>query len=542
MSSEDLKQFSEEYNLPYINKPLTDINVKEEVLNVIDGEIAQKYKILPYEIIISENNEKTLTLFTCNTNILKYKQDLLSLMEDIDSINFFMIEEDYLLEAISTSYNLAFAEEDYSTNNDSLEIINDTEEAEETDNIDKELLNDDSSPIVTLVYTIIKTAVQNKASDIHLEPQESGMLVKFRIDGVLIPQKQYIITEKNKKAIVARIKIMAGLNIAQKKEAQDGNIKLKLNNFEIDFRVSILPLINGEKAVLRILDKQTLLLNLETLGFTDKDITIFNKHINKPTGLILMTGPTGSGKSTTLYSFLNKLDTVQKNITTIENPVEYQLKGINQVNVNERYLSFADSLRSILRQDPDIIMVGEIRDEETAKEVVQAAGTGHLVFSTLHTNDSFSVLNRLKGLNIDPDDITQVLLCVIAQRLVRTICPECQEEYTPDFKKYGTSDDVIKQLEEPTDKEKSQGLKKHVFIHGRGCEHCNGTGYKGRKVAYEFYTMDDAIRKYIEQGTSIYDIKKYLIDTEHMRTMWENGIQLVRNNETTIEEITQKID
>ena len=316
---------------------------------------------------------------------------------------------------------------------------------------------------------------------------------------------------------------------------------MKINNEEVDFRVSILPVINGEKCVIRILDKGTSLLELETLGFENKDILRFNKVINKPTGLILITGPTGSGKSTTLYSFLNRIDSQAKNVTTIENPVEYQLPGINQVQVDEKHINFASALREILRQDPNVIMVGEIRDAETAENAVQAAQTGHLVFSTLHTNDSLSVISRLKRFGIEPDAITQSLLCVIAQRLVKRICPECMEEYTPDFEKYGISEKDQKLLMEPTEAEKAKGYKHHHFVHGKGCDACENTGYKGRITVYEYYTMNDNIRKMIEAGSTIYDIKQYLRKEEHMLNMWEKGMELVKRDITTMEEIATEV-
>ena len=238
---------------------------------------------------------------------------------------------------------------------------------------------------------------------------------------------------------------------------------------------------------------------------------------------------------------LNEIDSVSKNITTIENPVEYQLRGINQVQVDDKHITFASALREILRQDPDVVMVGEIRDKETAENAVQAAQTGHLVFSTLHTNDAISVISRLKRFGVEPDAITQTLLCVMAQRLIRNVCPHCQEEYVPDFEKYGLNEEDINALMQPNESEVANGLTKHHFVHGVGCEKCNQTGYKGRRTIYEYYTLDDDIRDMIERGETIYNIKKFLFQERGYKTMWENAINLVRNNATTIEEVIAKV-
>ena len=538
--SENLKDFSANFKFGYIDTNIADqMTISSEILETIPPQIAQRYKILPYQIV-NNGEEKVLSILTSNPQILLFQQDILELVSEsnIDRLDFFMVEEKQLENAINQFYNLNFSEESY-VSESMIEVVNDQEEEQEDDI--SEVIQDNNSPIISLVNTIIRTAVLTKSSDIHFEPEETGMLVKFRIDGTLIPQRQYTISEKNKKAIIARIKIMAGLDVSKKRDTQSGQMKLKLNDVEVDFRVSMLPVINGEKAVIRILDKTTSLLDLDTLGFEEKDISIFNKIINKPTGLVLITGPTGSGKSTTLYSFLKRLDSTSKNITTIENPVEYQLQGINQVQVQEKHITFASALREILRQDPNVIMVGEIRDKDTAENAVQAAQTGHLVFSTLHTNDSLSVISRLKRLGIEPDAITQTLLCVIAQRLVKRICPYCMEEYKPNFNKYGISESDIKILTAPNDEEKAKGIKEHHFIHGKGCEKCNNTGYKGRITDYEYYTMNDNVRKMIERGDTVYDIKNYLRNEEGMKNMWEKGLILVRNNITTVEEIASEI-
>ena len=534
----DVKNFSEDFNFAYMDKSLEAIEIPDEVLNLVPSQVAQQYKILPWQVS-NVDDVKTLHIFTSNEDIFLFQQDILSSLDGIDRLEFFMVKPSVLDDAIFKQYNLTILDTPLAVSND-LEVIADSEDDDDDGDVDTDAINKSDSPISSLVNTIIRTAVDKKVSDIHFEPQDSGMIVKYRLDGTLIPQL-YNIPEKSKREIISRIKILSKLDVAKKREPQSGQIKMKINNEEVDFRVSILPVINGEKCVIRILDKGTSLLELETLGFENKDILRFNKVINKPTGLILITGPTGSGKSTTLYSFLNRIDSQAKNVTTIENPVEYQLPGINQVQVDEKHINFASALREILRQDPNVIMVGEIRDAETAENAVQAAQTGHLVFSTLHTNDSLSVISRLKRFGIEPDAITQSLLCVIAQRLVKRICPECMEEYTPDFEKYGISEKDQKLLMEPTEAEKAKGYKHHHFVHGKGCDACENTGYKGRITVYEYYTMNDNIRKMIEAGSTIYDIKQYLRKEEHMLNMWEKGMELVKRDTTTMEEIATEV-
>lgn len=543
-----LEEFAEAYGIQFLTQPIANtMEIKKDVLECITPQNAQKYKMLPWQITTDDNNEKTLHIITSNEKILQYQQEILGLTgEKAEKLNFIMISEPFLAEAIANFYNLSYQTQDYAEAEE-LEIIRDRlGENDDTDVDDdsEELATDSSSPIVALVNTIIRSAVQKKASDIHFEPEESGMIVKFRIDGILLVQKNFYISEKNKKAVIARIKIMSSLDVSSRKDTQDGQIKLRINDNEIDFRVSFLPITNGEKCVIRILDKSTSLLELESLGFDEKDISIFNRVINKPTGIVLITGPTGSGKSTTLYSFLKRLDSTSKNITTIENPVEYQLKGINQVQVDPtgKYVTFAKALREILRQDPNVIMIGEIRDPDTAENAVQAAQTGHLVFSTLHTNDAISVITRLKRLGIEPDAITQSLTCVMAQRLVRRICKNCMEEYMPDFKKLDFEKEQMDILNAPSEAELAEGTTTHHFYHGVGCDECNHTGYKGRITVYEYYVMTDELRMRIERGDSIYDIKKYLINDMGYKRMWDKAIELVKNNITTVEEIYSEVN
>lgn len=541
--SDSLNEFASSYKFGYIDADISNqIEIPKDIKDLFPATLAQKLRMLPMKVDVDDEGDRKLTILTSNKDAFRYQTEILEIASGVaDSINFFFIKEDKLLDAISNNYGITLEDESFSS--DEFEVISkSSEEADEDDtNLDIDSLSNASSPIVALVNTIIKTAVTLRASDIHLEPEESGMLVKYRIDGVLIPQRQFTISEKNKKAVIARLKIMSELDVSKKKDTQDGQMKLKINDVEVDFRVSLLPVINGEKAVLRILDKTTSLLDLDTLGFTREDVLEMNNIINSPTGMVLITGPTGSGKSTTLYSFLNRLDSTAKNITTIENPVEYQLKGLNQVQIDEKHITFAGALREILRQDPNVVMVGEIRDKETAENAVQAAQTGHLVFSTLHTNDAISVISRLKRLGIMPDDITQSLICVMAQRLVRRVCPNCMETYIPDFEKYGIKEKDIAFISEPNETEQKRGKTKHAFVHGKGCDECNNTGYKGRITVYEYYIMDDDIRNIIEQGKTVYEVKQFLMEKKGYKTMWQRGLELVHQNITTIEEITREV-
>ena len=530
MNNKELEEYKKKYGFGLINQPVVDLKIDDEILDLVTAQYAYENAILPWKINIEQNGEKSVTLLTCNPNVLEKQRDIILNMSDetISSIDIVLIGEEYLREGIKKFYELSPNEELYDATQ--ISVVENMEEKEETSDEDIEMLENANSPVVTIVNQIIKSAVQKKASDIHIEPEDSGSIVKYRIDGTLVPQ-DFNITEKIKKAVVSRIKIMSKLDVSKKRDTQDGSMTISYEGTSIDFRVSVIPVINGEKIVLRILDKQNSLLELEHLGFEPAHIKLFNKLINKPTGIILITGPTGSGKSTTLYSFLNRLDSVSKNITTVENPVEYQLQGINQIQVSEKHVKFADALRAILRQDPNVIMLGEIRDKETAENAVQAAQTGHLVFSTLHTNDSVAVINRLKRLGVEEDAISQCLTCVIAQRLVKKICPYCQEEYVPDFDMLDIKESDVEFLKD----------KHPTFVHGKGCDRCDHTGYKGRTTVYEFFAVNDNIRQLIESGKSVYEIKEYLRNKDGMRSMWRKGLELVKDDITTIEEVAHEV-
>jgi type IV pilus assembly protein PilB len=375
--------------------------------------------------------------------------------------------------------------------------------------------------IIKLVNILITNAIRDRASDIHIEPMETELLVRYRVDGdmrkVMSPPKN------SHHAIVARIKILSDLNIAERRLPQDGRMAIKIGQREVDIRVSILPTIFGEKAVLRILDKESFEKNTASLGFTQYDERIFRSQIAKPYGLVIVTGPTGSGKSTTLYSALQAVKNVARNIITVEDPVEFHMEGVNQVNVNTKTgLTFATALRSILRQDPDIVLIGEIRDSETADIAIKMALTGHLVFSTLHTNDAASTIARFTDIGIPPLLLGSSLNLIVAQRLVRKICPKCKIEYK-------AAPELIQSI--GLDPEKVTQLYK-----GNGCVTCNGTGFAGRTAIFEMLQITKNIRKLIIKNASTLEIQEAAM-AENMKTLRQAGAELAVSGETTIEQV-----
>ena len=384
----------------------------------------------------------------------------------------------------------------------------------------RELSNE--APVIQLANLVITRGVQDKASDLHIEPGPSQVRIRYRIDGIL--HDAMFLPKKVQSSLISRIKIMADLDIAQKRAPQDGRISLHVSGKSYDFRVSTLPGVNGEKIVLRVLDKASLTLGLPKLGFSPTMLEQFETLLSRTYGIILVTGPTGSGKSTTLYSVLHRMNTGEKNILTIEDPVEYQIAGITQVQVNNAAgLSFATGLRTMLRQDPNIIMVGEIRDAETAQIAVEAALTGHLVLATLHTNDATSAVTRFMDMGIEPFLVASSMVGVLAQRLLRTICPRCKESYTP-------PPDSIRRLGLDV-----QGMSQVTFSRGAGCSSCKDTGYRGRIGVYEMLTVTDHIRDMVLRHASAHEIRRSAIEAG-MSTLKEDAQQKVLLGVTTVEE------
>jgi general secretion pathway protein E len=379
------------------------------------------------------------------------------------------------------------------------------------------------APIIRLVNRLILNAVEMSASDIHFEPFEKEFKVRYRIDGVLHDVDSP--PSRLQAAIISRVKIMAKLDIAERRLPQDGRIKLKIGDREIDFRVSTLPTLFGESLVMRILDRESLVLDFKKLGFPDDILSLWTQLIRQPYGMVLVTGPTGSGKTSTLYTTLDKINSSEVKIITLEDPVEYQLHGVNQIHVNSKIgLSFAKGLRSIVRQDPDIILVGEIRDKETAEISIQSALTGHLLFSTLHTNDAAGAVTRLLDMGVESFLLSSTVLGILAQRLVRVNCTHCKEPVTPDPK-------LVQSL-----KLSPEELEGVAFFQGKGCEECRNTGYKGRTAIFEYLPVDDDIRKEINAHSSMEIIKKVGIK-KGLRTLRQDGWQKVKSGITTIAEV-----
>ncbi len=396
-------------------------------------------------------------------------------------------------------------------------------------------LGENDAPIIRLCNLVLSQAVQNGVSDIHIEPFEKELRIRYRADGVLHTAMNP--PKKATAAITSRIKIMASLNIAEKRLPQDGRIKIKVNNRSVDFRVSILPVIWGEKIVMRILDQTSLKVNLEDLGFEPGTLVRFKSGINSPYGIALVTGPTGSGKTTTLYSALTSLNTIERNVMTAEDPVEYMLQGINQVQCKpEIGLTFAAALRSFLRQDPNIIMVGEIRDLETAEIAIKASMTGHLVLSTLHTNDAPGTIGRIINMGIEPFMVTTSVLIIQAQRLVRKICKDCKYEIKPraeQIAQFGITPELLRRLELPHLNEKNM-----LFYKGKGCESCNNSGMRGRVGVYEVLLMSERLRDIILNGGSTDDIRKQAVE-EGMLSLRESALRKTLIGMTTCEEVVR---
>lgn len=399
-------------------------------------------------------------------------------------------------------------------------------EIEET----SDLLDDISdAPIIKLVNHIISQSIKARASDIHIEPYQDSFKVRYRVDGILydlLSPPKWI-----QPALISRIKVMAKMNIAEKRLPQDGRFDVKIGNQDIDVRVSTVPASFGERVVLRLLNKSGSLLRLADLGLTADRLDLLESLVSSPNGIMLITGPTGSGKTTTLYAILSSINTPNINIITVEDPIEYQIKGISQIQVNPKIdLTFARGLRSIVRQDPDVILVGEIRDQETADIAVQSALTGHLVFSTLHTNDSASAITRLVDIGVEPFLISSSVLAVVAQRLIRMLCPDCKQPHTPD-------NAILQSLGITTDQ-----FQKSVFYKTQGCNNCFNTGYKGRTGIFEIMPLDASLKSLILQTYDSNRIKKEAVNL-NMVTLRQDGAQKVLNGMTTIEEVlrvTQK--
>ena len=520
-----LDALSQQYGVPSIN--LEHFEIDDSVIRLIPSDVARKYQFIP----VSKTGATLTVAMADPTNVFA--------MDDITFITGYRVEpvvasETALREAIDKYYGTSHSIElkkvmdDLSTVEEaaSLEVL---EEDEELDVATLEA-GAEEAPVVRLVNLILSDAIKRGASDIHVEPYERSYRVRFRIDGILYEIMNPPL--KLKEAITSRIKILSKLDIAEKRLPQDGRIKLKMKlagkRKEIDFRVSTIPTLHGEKVVLRLLDKENLQLDMTKLGFEKSSLKRFEEAIFKPYGMVLVTGPTGSGKTNTLYSALSRINTAEVNIMTAEDPVEFQLPGINQVQMKDAIgLNFAAALRSFLRQDPNIVLVGEIRDFETAEIAIKAALTGHLVLSTLHTNDAPSTINRLMNMGIEPFLVATSVNLICAQRLVRRICQKCKEV-----------EDVPVQALLNVGFPEAEATELQIF-RGRGCEACNNTGYKGRIALFEVMTVSDDIRELVLSGASAVELRRKALE-EGMISLRYSGLQKIKDGITTIEEVVRE--
>jgi len=510
---------ADQYGLPW--NDLKEFRVPSALMEAIPVELMHRYEFVPME-----QEDEVLTI------AIAKPQDLRMIDELEHQLGFelrlVVSSQTAIVEALSNSEGNSQVLTRIKAELDPV-LIKEDEKGEEVLSVER--ITQDLSPVVKLVNTIILTALQKHASDIHIEPTDRTVEVKFRIDGVLYLAMDPFDTGIHP-SLISRLKIMSELDIAERRTPQDGRFKLLLNQRTIDFRVSILPSVYGESVVIRILDKQHVSagvqgLRLEALGYTGEDLRRFRRAITRPYGMVLVTGPTGSGKTTTLYAAINEVHSDEDKIITIEDPVEYQLKGIVQIPVNEKKgLTFARGLRSILRHDPDKIMVGEIRDLETAQIAIQSALTGHLVFTTVHANNAFDVISRFVNMGIESYNFVASLSCILAQRLVRSICPTCRVpvQIHPDqCRESGIDYETVKHL---------------TFFEGKGCNECHGLGFRGRKAITEFLDMTDSIKEMILNEKSMSEIRTAAM-AQGLTSLRQAALEKVFRGETTLKEINR---
>lgn len=504
---------SKQYGIPIIQ--LNEYEIPEDTLKLIPQNIASKHALIPLV-----KKEKSLTVAMADPSNIVALNDIkfitgLDIQVVLASATEIKTTYDKIYES-KVSYDSIIED----MGSEDVEVVS-TQEEVDLNALEKAT---EDAPVVKLVNAILTDAIKKNTSDIHIEPYEKSFRVRFRIDGVLYEIMKPPMKLKN--AITSRLKIMADLDIAERRLPQDGRIKLKLaNNREMDFRVNVLPTLFGEKVCMRLLDKSNLQLDMTKLGFETKQLADFKDAIDKPHGMVLVTGPTGSGKTTTLYSGLAELNKVTDNISTAEDPVEFNLYGINQCQINEEIgLNFAAALRAFLRQDPDIIMVGEIRDYETAEISIKASLTGHLVLSTLHTNDAPSTINRLLNMGIEPFLVASSINCIIAQRLARKICKHCESVMD-------VNPEILVNIGIPA------AEARHIQVkYGTGCDKCSGTGYKGRIALYEVMPMSESLREYVLNGASATEIKREAIKCG-MMTLRASAVMRLKEGMTTVEEV-----
>jgi type II secretory ATPase GspE/PulE/Tfp pilus assembly ATPase PilB-like protein len=513
------RQLAARYHLEYVD--LDTMRVDQELFRTIPADLMLRYGFVPYRrdgdaLVIVVSDPSDLPMFDELSAVLQRPVRVgVGAPSAIQGILKKSESSQRVLEEASEGFDLQVLKEDESPD----------------ENLSVEKITSDVSPIIRLVDSTIFTGIQRRASDIHIETEDDAVYVKYRIDGVLQPAMRPIARQFHS-PIISRIKVMAELDIAEKRVPQDGRFRVKMPGKTIDFRVSIMPSVHGEDAVIRILDKESISeqfteLKLEILGFPARDLARFRKYIREPYGMVLVTGPTGSGKTTTLYAALSEIKSTEDKIITIEDPVEYQLKGITQIPINEKKgLTFARGLRSILRHDPDKVMVGEIRDPETAQIAIQSALTGHLVFTTVHANNVFDVLGRFLNMGVEAYQFVSALNCVMAQRLVRLICGHCKRPASvdPDMLRESGLDPAL--------------ARTHTLYEGAGCIECSGTGFKGRMAICELLDLSDRIREMILDRRPISELKAAARE-EGMHFLRESAVAKVLAGETTLREVNK---
>ena len=513
------RRLAERYRLDFLN--MHDFRIEQELFRSIPADLMLRYGFVPYR-----RDGRSLVIVVSDPTDLPMIDELGVILGTPVRV---MVGARSAIEGMLKKSESSQRVLDEATEEFQIQVLKDDDLGDE--NLTVERLTSDSSPIIRLVDSTIYTAIQRRASDIHIETQDDGVYVKYRIDGVLQSAMRPI-AKRFHSSILSRIKVMAELDIAEKRVPQDGRFRLRAAGKTIDFRVSVMPSVHGEDAVIRILDKQSMSeqfteLRLDILGFPEEELKRFRKYIREPYGMVLVTGPTGSGKTTTLYAALAEIRTIEDKIITIEDPVEYQLKGITQIPINEKKgLTFARGLRSILRHDPDKVMVGEIRDPETAQIAIQSALTGHLVFTTVHANNVFDVLGRFLNMGVEPYQFISALNCVLAQRLVRKICEACKHPVVIDPALLAES--AIE----------ASVAAKHTFYEGAGCIECGGTGFKGRMAICELLDLTDHIREIILDKRPISEVKRAARE-QGMRLLRESAVDRVLSGETTLREINK---
>src|SRR5213596_2590027 len=516
---EQARRLAERYHVEFID--MDTFRIDQDLFRSIPADLMLRYGFVPYRRI-----GKTLVIVVSDPTDLPMIDELGVLLATPIKV---VVGPRSAIESILKKSESSQRVLEDATESFQLQVLKEDDNGDESLTVEK--LTSDASPVIRLVDTTIYTAIQRRASDIHIETQDEAVHVKYRIDGVLQPAMRPIAKQFHS-SIISRIKVMAELDIAEKRVPQDGRFKLRMPGKTIDFRVSIMPSVHGEDAVIRILDKESISeqfheLRLDILGFPDAELKRFRKYIAEPYGMVLVTGPTGSGKTTTLYAALSEIKSAEDKIITIEDPVEYQLKGITQIPINEKKgLTFARGLRSILRHDPDKIMVGEIRDAETAQIAINSALTGHLVFTTVHANNVLDVLGRFLNMGVEAYQFVSALNCVLAQRLVRNICLHCRRRATV----------TRAQLEESAIDPKL--VDSGLFFEGSGCIECGGTGYKGRTAICELLDLSDNIREIILEKRPSSEIKKAARE-EGMRFLRESAVERVLEGITTLREINK---